>query len=227
MTNIEAGPDITELRGPDGVDSCLQSGTRAAWNERYSTRGMPPGAEANQFVAAFASGLSPRRVLDLGCGQGRNAVWLALEGHSVTGIDQSEVAIGQARQLAAASGVEVRFETGDIVQDWVPTPGSFDLAVLSYLQLPAEARTVAHAKVRSALADGGTVFLVAHHSDNLRHGVGGPPYPQVLFDEATLAADFAALRISTNKKIFRDVAGADGEIRQARDILLVAEKPRS
>lgn len=213
-----------EARGHVPLDSCYESGTREAWNERYSTRGMVWGTEANQSVAAFVSGMSPRSILDLGCGQGRNAVWLARQGHTVTGMDQSDVAIGQAMQLAADNGVTIRFEVKDIVEDWTPEPSSFDLVVLSYLQLPPETRTVVHSKVAAAVADGGTIFLIAHHADNLEHGVGGPPYAQVLFDEATLASEFTGFRILANKKVYRDVLGDDGVCRQAHDILFEAVK---
>lgn len=183
------------------------------------------GTEPNRYVADFASGLGPRRVLDLGCGQGRNAVWLALQGHEVTGLDLSDTAIEQADALAAEAGVEVDFRSIDVVREWQPEPASFDLVVLSYLQLPADTRRVAHAKAVRALAPGGTVFLIAHHADNLEHGVGGPPYPEVLFDEADLAADFAELEIATNEKVFRDVVGDDGTVRQAHDVMLVATAP--
>ena len=214
-----------EARGHIPLNSYYESGTRAAWNERYSTRGMVWGTDPNQFVAAFAADLSPRPVLDLGCGQGRNAVWLARQGHTVTGVDQSPVAIGQARRLAADNGVEVDFEVVDIVKDWTPTPEAFDLVVLSYLQLPSEARKVAHAKAATALAPGGTIFLIAHHADNLEYGVGGPPYPEVLFGEADLAADFAAFDLSSNEKRYREVEGQDGVIRLAHDLVLIAVKP--
>ena len=216
---------MDEARGHVPFNSYHESGTRAAWNERYSTRGMVWGPEANQFVAAFASDLSPRRVLDLGCGQGRNAVWLARQGHTVTGVDQSEVAVEQARQLAADNAVSVTFAVADIVECWNPAPESVDLVVLSYLQLPPETRRLAHAKVATAVAPGGNIFLIAHHADNLEHGVGGPPYPEVLFAEADLAADFATFHLSANKKVFREVEGQDGAVRLAHDILMEAVKP--
>ena len=202
-----------------------ESGTVEAWNERYATRGMVWGTEPNRFLAHYATGLSPRRVLDLGCGQGRNAVWLAVQGHRVTGIDLSPVAVEQARRLAADHAVEVLFEVANVVEDWTPPPGAFDLVVLSYLQLPPHDRRAAHAKVAEALAPGGTVWLIAHHSDNITDGVGGPPYPEVLFDERALAGDFVDLDLLTNEKVYRDVEGEDGVVRVAHDILLVAAKP--
>ena len=195
---------------------------KAAWNERYAEAAALYGAEANQFVAAELGDLSPRRVLDLACGQGRNSVWLAMQGHEVTGIDLSDVGIAQARQLAANVGVDVDFRVGDVVGDWEPD-AEYDLILLSYLQLPPEMRTVIHAKAIDALAPGGEVFLIAHHADNLEHGVGGPPMPDVLFTEAELAADFASLDIERNEKVYRSVE-RDGEVRRAHDVLLRARR---
>lgn len=201
-----------------------ESGTVEAWNERYATRGMVWGTEPNRFLADYATGLAPRRVLDLGCGQGRNAVWLAGQGHRVTGIDLSPVAVEQARRLAADHEVEVLFEVANVVEDWTP-PGAFDLVVLSYLQLAPHDRRVAHTKAAEAVAPGGTVWLIAHHSDNIADGFGGPQYPEVLFNEKALADDFGDLRVLKNEKVYRDVEGDDGHVRVAHDILLVATKP--
>ena len=121
--------------------------------------------------------------------------------------------------------VEVTLETANVVSEWIPPMEAFDLVILSYLQLPPHDRQVAHAKAAAAVAPGGTIWLIAHHSDNIKDGVGGPPYPEVLFDEDALASDFSELEILRNEKVYRDVEGEDGLIRVAHDILLVAGKP--
>jgi len=193
---------------------------RGAWNQRYRDHGALYGVEPNQFVRSELTGLSPRRVLDLGCGQGRNAVWLALQGHTVTGLDLSDVAIEQAEMLASQAGVTVDFRAIDIARTWLPTD-RYDLVLLSYFQLPGRTRRAVHRKAGQALSPGGRLFLVAHHADNLEHGVGGPPMPEVLFDEPTLARDFADLVILRNEKIYRDVTVDDG-VRQAHDVILEA-----
>ncbi len=195
---------------------------RAAWNERYAAGSELYGAEPNQFVAAELDGLSPRRVLDLGCGQGRNAVWLAAQGHRVTGLDVSDIGIEQARRLATSVGVDVTFDIADVVGEWQPT-AQYDLVLLSYLQLPPEMRRSAHAKAVAALAPGGEVFVIAHHADNHEHGVGGPPMPEVLFTEEQLAEDFAELDIMRNEKVMREVE-RDGVVRSAHDVLLRARR---
>ena len=195
-------------------------GTSATRPEAWSGEPTPTGS-----LADYATGLTPRRILDLGCGQGRNAVWLAGHGHRVTGIDLSPVAIEQARRLAADHKAEVPFEVANVVEDWTPPSGAFDLVVLSYLQLPPHDRRVAHAKATEAVAPGGTVWLIAHHSDNITDGFGGPQFPEVLFDESCLADDFTNLDLLRNEKVYRDVEGEDGLVRVAHDILLVATKP--
>jgi len=198
-------------------------GSRGFWNERYRARGTMWGVEANRFVVEQLSGLSPRRVLDLGCGQGRNAIWLALEGHEVTAVDLSDIAIDQARRAAADAGVEVYFAARDLAT-WRPAAESYDLVVLSYLQVPEQLRTIVHASAAAALAPSGRVFLIAHHRENLEHGIGGPQSAEVLFTEEQLARDFAALDIVRNEKVLRPVE-KDGVIGTALDVLLIAEKP--
>ena len=225
MAGTNRPAEHAEASGHVRPASYHESGTVEAWDERYATRGMVWGTEPNQFLADYAAGLTPRRVLDLGCGQGRNAVWLATQGHRVTGIDQSPVAIEQARGLAADHKVEVLFHVANVVEDWTPPSGAFDLVILSYLQLPPHDRRVAHAKATEAVAPGGTVWLIAHHSDNISDGVGGPPYPEILFDERALAGDFGNLDLLRNEQVYRYVEGEDGLVRAAHDILLVATKP--
>jgi SAM-dependent methyltransferase len=196
---------------------------REMWDERYRARGYEWGVDPNQFVAEHLAGLSPRRVLDLGSGQGRNAVWFAKQGHTVTAVDLSPVGADQGRRLADEAGVDVEFITADATT-WQAPAEAFDLVVLSYLQLPGELRAAAHAAAVSALAPGGTLFLIAHHRNNLSRGVGGPQTPEALYTEDLLATDFADLDIERNGQVLRRVE-VDGEVREAIDVLVIAHKP--
>ncbi|MFQ5554555.1 MAG: class I SAM-dependent methyltransferase [Acidimicrobiia bacterium] len=198
---------------------------RTYWNERYDYKGLVFGSEANVFVGRHLSGWSPRRVLDLGCGQGRNSIWLALRGHDVTGVDLSDVAIGHAADLAATAGVDIEFIAADLVT-WQPEADAFDLVLLSYLQLEEDRRKVVHASAVRALAPGGTLFLVAHHRDNLEHGYGGPQRPEVLFGEQDVALDFAGLEVARNEKVERLVE-RDDDPAVALDLLFIATRRAS
>lgn len=110
----------------------------AAWDARYTGRDLVWGAAPNRFVAAELGELPPGRVLDLACGEGRNAVWLATRGWRATGIDFSTAAVLRAGRLAAGDGVadRVEFLVGDVVDGPLPA-GPFGAVVVAYLQLPA------------------------------------------------------------------------------------------
>ena len=198
---------------------------RRLWNERYEGEGHVWGAAPNQFVVDRLAGLEPCRVLDLGSGQGRNAIWLAQQGHQVTAVDVSDVATLQAANLAIEAGVQVDLMAADLAT-WEPSRGSFDLVLLAYLQAHEEVRKAVHRKASLALAPGGYVFVVAHHRGNLTHGVGGPPLEEVLFDEAMLAADFPDFEVVENARVLRHVTRGD-VTGDAIDVIFFARKPPS
>ena len=196
---------------------------RDLWNERYRERGALWGAAPNQFVAQHFDGASPCGILDLGAGQGRNAIWLAQQGHAVTAVDVSDVAAEQAGEIAAAAGVAVDFIAADLEQ-WEPPPESFDVVLLAYIQAPETVRKALHAKAARALRPGGQVFIVAHHKDNLEQGIGGPPMIEVLFDEQGVAADFVGFEIVANSRVVRHVDKED-TTGDALDLLFIANRP--
>ena len=127
----------------------------------------------NRFLVSEVSGLAPGAALDLACGAGRNAVWLAERGWRVTGVDFSGVALGIARDLAASHGVEVEWVESDVT-GWTPPARAFDLVCALYLQLPAPERRAALRHAVDALRPGGTLLVVGHDLLNMTEGWGGP-----------------------------------------------------
>jgi ubiquinone/menaquinone biosynthesis C-methylase UbiE len=166
----------------------------AGWDERYAGSELVWGSGPNTFVAAELEGLAPGRALDVACGEGRNAIWLATRGWHATGVDFSATGIARARQLAAEAGVGegTEFVVGDVVTGPLP-PGPFDAVVVAYLQLPAEQRRAALRLAAQALAAGGVLLVVAHDSSNLTEGVGGPQDERVLYTAEDVVADLADL----------------------------------
>lgn len=169
----------------------------AQWNDRYATSGLVWSADPNQFLPPEVANLQPGRALDLACGEGRNAVWLASEGWQVTGVDFSDVGLGKAEELAVERGVggSVRWVVADATA-W-EGGAAYDLVVVFYLQLPHVDRRAAMVAAARSVAPGGTLLVVAHDSDNLLRGVGGPPDPAVLYSASDVVADV-------------DAAGVDG-----------------
>ena len=110
------------------------------WDQRYTGRELVWTSEPNRFLVQEADGLAPGRALDLACGEGRNAIWLAERGWRVTGVDFSKVGLEKAARSRTARGVHRR--------DWVPADlrhtgpsrAAFDLVIVFYLQVPAAER---------------------------------------------------------------------------------------
>lgn len=149
----------------------------AAWDERYRAADLVWGAEPNQFVRQLCERLPIGRAVDLACGEGRNGLWLARLGWHVTGIDYSPVAIQRAVELTARESEAVRerivWRVADVTSA-APRPRSADLALISYVHLPAAERQQVLRAAAHALNPGGHVVLVGHDRRNLAEGVGGP-----------------------------------------------------
>lgn len=197
---------------------------RTDWDRRYESAELVWTAGPNRFLVEEVAGLAPGTALDLGAGEGRNAVWLARQGWSVTAVDFSAVGMAKAQQLAAAAGVTVTTVVADATEA-VP-PGPFDLVIVLYLQLPADERRAAYRAAATALAPGGTMLVVGHDTTNLTAGYGGPQDPAVLFTPDDVVGDLAGTRLLVEKaeEVRRAVSTHDGE-RVAIDALVRARRP--
>ncbi|MFL5836739.1 MAG: class I SAM-dependent methyltransferase, partial [Solirubrobacteraceae bacterium] len=132
----------------------------AAWDARYRERdgAMWSGRPNGRLVAEVAA-LTPGRALDVGCGEGADAIWLGQRGWTVTAIDISEVAIGRAREASRAARASVEWICGDALQ----TPfraGSFDLVSLQYPALPKLADEAAAGRLLDTVRPGGLLLAV-------------------------------------------------------------------
>lgn len=178
-----------------------------AWDERYAGAEPVWSLEPNRFVVAELAGLvpGPHGALDLACGEGRNAIWLARQGWAVTATDFSAAGIERGRALA--DDLPVTWEVGDALTMALPT---VDLVVIAYLQLPADQRRTAVRRAFEALAPGGTLLVVAHDSTNLTEGTGGPQDPAVLYTAEDVLADLdgRAFEVDRAERVARPVERA-------------------
>jgi SAM-dependent methyltransferase len=149
----------------------------STWDQRYEGSDLVWSAEPNIFLPPLVEGVAPGSALDVACGEGRNAIWLARQGWDVTAFDFSAVGIDKAREHA-----------GDTHLEWIVADATsfeptkrFDLVVIFYLHLPAVPFTQAFTHAVNALGAGGTLFAVGHSLANIEDGVGGPPYPEILW----------------------------------------------
>lgn len=191
------------------------------WNRRYAAAELVWSAGPNRLFAAEVADLPGGRALDLACGEGRNAIWLAEQGWDVTAVDYADVALDKARRVAARRGVAPRFVHADLLE-YRPGERAFDLVAVLYLQMPAAERRVVLQRAAGAVAPGGTFLLVGHDLLNLAEGHGGPQDASVLYTADDVVADVTGLEIVRAERVLRDVEGAD---RPAIDVLVRATSP--
>ncbi len=192
------------------------------WDRRYAGSELLWTAQPNRFLVAEVSDLPPGRALDLACGEGRNAVWLAEQGWNVTGVDFSGAALGKAGALAEARGVCAEWVQADLA-DYEPERAAYDLVVILYLQLPAHERRPILRRAGAAVAPGGVLLVIAHDRSNLEHGWGGPQDPVVLYTAGDVTADLVEedFEIERAETVDRPVE-TDGEVKTALDLLVRA-----
>lgn len=162
---------------------------RLAWDERHKA-GDFEGNGPNPTLRIALSGQTPGRALELACGSGTNAVWLAGEGWQVTAVDWSIVGLDNGRAKAAAAGVSVEWLQRDLF-DWAPPARAFDLVVLVYLHLPVEERRPVYEKAAAAVVRGGRLVVVGHDRRHGGEGLPGPD-PDRLFTAAEIGAELIA-----------------------------------
>ncbi len=196
---------------------------REQWDERYASTDLVWTAEPNRFVVDELAGLPVGRALDLGTGEGRNAIWLAERGWQVTAVDFSAVGLAKAAKLAEARGVTgVHWVEADL-RGYQPQPGGYDLVLLAYIHLPRPKFGELLAAAVSALAPGGTLLLVGHDVDNIAHGYGGPQDPRILHRVDDVLPVLAGLTIQRAEQVRRPVQTSEGE-RVAIDTVVRAQR---
>ena len=197
--------------------------SRERWNRRWAGERAHASSAPSEFLVVETEALPPGRALDVACGAGRNAVWLARRGWAVTGVDFSDVALRAARELAASAGVEVEWIEADAVT-WIPPRRAYDLVTVMYLQLPAPERRAALGHAADAVGPGGTLLVVGHDLLNLTEGWGGPTQAEVLFTPEDVVSEIGGLVIESARRVRRAVAEGAGA-REAIDALVRARRP--
>jgi SAM-dependent methyltransferase len=139
---------------------------RAEWDRRYTERDRLWSGRPNGALVAEVAGLTPGRVLDVGCGEGADAVWLARGGWDVTALDVSSVALRRAAGHARDAGVTVRWVHAGLAEallaDPMLPPASFDLVSAQYPALLRTPDAAAERALLAAVAPGGVLLLVHH-----------------------------------------------------------------
>ena len=184
---------------------------RALWDQRHAAQDPIESPEPDPTLVKEIASLPPGRALDLGAGDGRNAIWLASRGWRVTAVDFSGVALERGRSRAAACGVEVEWQLADLLE-WSPDARRYDLVTLFFIHLPHAERRHVYARAADAVAPGGTLLVVAHDRTNPADGVGGPQDPDVLVSPGEIAAELQGFRVERAETVRRQAPDGRGPI---------------
>ncbi len=179
-------PTLEELR---------QALTGEFWDEKYGASDRIWSGRPNRRLVEQAADLTPGYALDVGCGEGADAIWLAGQGWKVTAVDVSTVALDKTAQHAIDRGVDdhVRVGVYDVLSGDVPHPPhgrpGFDLVSAHFLHVPREDFDGVYQRIAAAVAPGGRLLVVAHHPEDVASGARRPHGPGLLFPpEQVLAA---------------------------------------
>lgn len=156
-----------------GIDE--HASDREYWEDRYAEPGLSWSGEPNPVLTAEAATLEPGRALDVGSGEGADALWLAQHGWHVTGVDIAQNALDKARSHAenidpeAASRIE--WQQQDLTAS-PPAPRSYDLVSAQFMHLPDPERSTLFRELAAAVAPGGTLLIVGHDAADFDENSG-------------------------------------------------------
>jgi SAM-dependent methyltransferase len=207
---------------------------QAYWDDRYSAADDVWSGAPNPVLVSETLGLPAGSALDIGCGEGADAIWLASRGWQVTATDFSAVALQRAaahsRRAAVDPGTSatiadrIRWEEHDFTR-WAPPASTFDLVSAQFMHLPSRQRTVLFGALATAVRPAGTLLIVGHDVSDAHHHGHTPP-ADLFFTAAELtdALDPELWRVDVAESRPRTVTAPDGAVITVRDAVLSAHR---
>jgi len=217
------------------------------WNQRYGEKDQIWSGRVNQQLADVAATLTAGTALDLGAGEGGDAIWLAGQGWQVTAVDISETALSRAAAAATRAGLADRidFQQHDLSTDF--PPGSFDLVSAQYLHSPVHfPRAAVLQQAAAAVAAGGRLLIVDHaapppwakahqhaadgddnsdnNSENGAEGHQLPDLPALSETFQSLDLDPAQWAVERCEEVERVATGPDGVTGTLLDNVILARR---
>ncbi|MFO8126615.1 SAM-dependent methyltransferase [Yoonia sp.] len=196
------------------------------WEDRYRASddylfGTAPAAILPDNPWLVRQGASALCVAD---GEGRNSVYLAMQGMQVTSFDPSPTAVKRAQHLARDAGVVVNTHVADWDGwDWTQ---QYDMVAGIFIQFAGpDFRERQFADMQSALRPGGRILLHGYRPEQVGRGTGGPPNVENMYTEALLRDAFAGWTIERCCAYEKDQRAGSGHVGQAALIDFVARKP--
>lgn len=174
------------------------------WDERYSAEEYAYGTTPNEFLVEKVSCIPKGKVLSLAEGEGRNAIFLAKQGYSVTAVDASLVGLNKARKLAEENDVVVEFVHADLA-DYDFGENKWDGIISIFCPLPSSLRKEVYKKAIAGLKQNGVFLIEAYTPEQLKHGTGGGNSADVMQTKESLSSELAGLNFKHLTELERNV----------------------
>jgi cyclopropane fatty-acyl-phospholipid synthase-like methyltransferase len=199
----------------------------AFWDQRYANADLAYGEAPNEFLVNMADRLPKSGdALDIGAGEGRNALYLASRGLNVLAVDQSEVGMRKALLRARDRGLNLHARAVDL-RDFEAEPGSLDVVSSIFVHLPSALRAAVHRRIAAWLKPGGLFLLEAYAPDQLQRSTGGPKDPDMLASLETIVDELTAegrLAVEHQAAFVRNVSEGQFHTGEASVVQVLARK---
>ena len=185
--------DHSHGAGSEQPDDVADLFTQETWDARYAESDRLWSGRPNARLVEHVTGVTPGDALDVGAGEGADAVWLAGQGWRVTAVDVSQVALERTAAHAVEAGVGLRVTTRrhDLMRG-APLEGTFDLVSAQYLHPPSDRFDEIIGALGAAVRPGGLLLVVGHHpEDEAMKLRGGHRHPELLFEPEKVVAALA------------------------------------
>lgn len=203
----------------------------AFWDRRYASSGAVWSGDPNPQLVTEAADLAPGAALDVGCGEGTDAMWLAEHGWRVVAVDFSAVALERGAAHARAVGDDASGRITWLHEDltsWVPEASTYDLVSAQFMHLPRDQRAALHHRLAASVSPGGSLLVVGHHPADLQTTIPRPPVPELFFTAPDVAAtlDRHVWHVVVSEARARDALDPDGRPTTVHDAVLRAQRRR-
>ncbi|MCG7992221.1 MAG: class I SAM-dependent methyltransferase [Candidatus Thiodiazotropha lotti] len=193
------------------------------WYERYNNETYAYGINPNTFLTAMYDKLPSGKILCIGEGEGRNAVWLAEQGNSVTAVDISEIGLKKANKLAKSRGVTITTVHSNLA-DFEIENGEWDAIVSIFCHLPPDLRHDIHRRCVEGLRPGGAFLLEAYAPLQLEYKTGGPSAVEMMMDVPSLTTELTGLEFFHLQERVREVIEGEFHNRAGAVVQVFARK---
>ncbi len=169
------------------------------WNDRFSKDEFVYGKEPNKFLKEEIKKIAPGKILFLGEGEGRNAVYAASLGWNVDAVDYSDAAKAKTEKLSLEKKVKVNYHVEDLFT-YSPKQNYYDVVAVIYIHFDKDLRKILFSIAEDSLKSGGKIILEVFEKDQIKYSSGGPKETELLYSLEDIAENLIDLEFEKFSK---------------------------